>query len=103
MPRYLIARSDGQTDAAPLLGAFWERLTATADVMATAFTRDAVIEWKIVEASGPNAATLATLDGHRYSSADGRNVVIMERFNTDDSVTFMRAVQAARPNVEGDE
>ena len=46
MPRYLVAYSDGQTDAAPLLGAFWERLTATADVMATAYPDDAFPKMK---------------------------------------------------------
>ena len=99
MPRYLVAHSDGQTDAAPLLGAFWERLTATADVMATAFPDAATIEWSIVEASGLNTALLARLtDGHRYTSADRRNTVIMSgQWNGPASVEFMRCITAARP------
>lgn len=99
MTRYLVAHSDGQTDAAPLLGSFWERLESTAAVMATAFERDASIEWSIVSADGPVTAGLARPQaGIRYTSDDGRNTVVLAGFDDHDSVTFLRAVKAARPD-----
>ena len=95
MPRYLVAHSDGQTDAAPLLGAFWERLSSTADVMLTAFDRNACIEWRIVEARGAVSATAdRSYRAIHHRSADHRDTVQAD--NLDDSVAFMRAIAAAR-------